>query len=364
MTNEAVLSENDIYIAIPVIEVDGQINDMVQNLLVGMDMTATDQGMSSLELTFINSATVEGRGNDLAFEYSDNNLLSIGKSIKVSAGEHSNQEEIFRGAITALEMQMGDTTEPRLMVFAEDALQKARLTRYTRLHNAGPLRDIIQSVASGLGMQTDITGMDQDVDKQLQFNESDLAFLRRLLDRFDGDLQVEGDVLKIAPRSGIRRSQITLELGSQLQSIRVMADLAHQVSKITFAGWDVSAGREINVESDSSADLGPGQGKSGPEFLNESFGERSEHISHTGAQDESEAQALVNAAYSQCVRKFVCAEGLTAGNPGIRVGAHLTLSGLGPRFENTYYVTKVRHHYDVSTGYRTMFNAECAFLGA
>lgn len=250
------------------------------------------------------------------------------------------------------------------MVLAEDALQKARLARHTRLHDAGPLRDIIQSVASGLGMQNDITGMDQDVDEQLQFNESDLAFLRRLLDRFDGDLQVVGDVLKIASRSDIRRSEITLELGNQLLSVRVMADLAHQVSKITFAGWDVSAGREINVESDGSADLGPGQGKSGPEFLADSFGERSEHSSHAGAQNESEAQSLVNAAYSQCVRKFVCAEGLAEGNPGIRVGTHLTLTGLGPRFENTYYVTKVRHHYDMSTGYRTMFHAECAFLGA
>lgn len=107
MANEAVLSENDIYIAIPIIEVDGQVNDMVQNLLIGMDMTETDQGMSSLELNFINSATVEGRGNDLAFEYSDNDLLSIGKSVKVCAGDQSNLEEIFRGTITALEMQMG-----------------------------------------------------------------------------------------------------------------------------------------------------------------------------------------------------------------------------------------------------------------
>jgi uncharacterized protein len=363
MADEAILSRNDIYVAIPIIEVDGQTNDMVQNLFVEMDMTETDEGMSSLELNFTNTATVEGRGNDLAFEYSDNSLLSLGKSIKVSAGDRSNPEEIFRGTITALEIQMGNASDPRLMVLAEDSLQKARMSRYTRLHDAGTLSDIVRSVASGLGMQTDITGMDQDVGKQLQFNESDLAFLRRILVRYDCDLQIVGNTLKASPRSGIHTNQITLELGSQLLNIRVMADLSNQVSKITFAGWDVSSGREINVESNTSADLGPGRGKSGPEYLNDTLGDRSEHVSHAGTKDENEAQSLVNAQFSMCVRKFVCAEGLTEGNPGIRVGTHLTLTGLGPRFENTYYVTKVRHHYDVTNGYRTMFNAECAFLG-
>lgn len=364
MANETALSENAIYTAIPVIEVDGQVNDMVQSLLAGMEMTETDQGMSSLELNFINAATMEERGNDLAFEYGENTLLSLGKSVKVSAGDQSDPQEIFRGTITALEMQMSGTSEPRLMVLAEDALQKARLCRRTRLFDAGSLCDIIQSVASDLGLQADITGMNQDVEEQLQFNESDLAFLRRLLDRYDGDLQMEGDTLKVASRADIRRSSVTLELGSQLLSVRVMADLAHQVSKMTFAGWDVSAGREINVESDGAADRGPGRGKTGPEFLDESFGERSEHLSHAGARDENEAQALVNAAYSQRLRQFVSAEGLAVGNPNIRVGTHLTLAGLGPRFENTYYVTSVRHQYHLATGYRTFFRAQCAYLGA
>ena len=364
MTVETALSSHDIYFARPVIEVDDQVNDMVQNLLISMDLSETDQGMASLELVFVNSATVEGRGNDLAFEYGDNPLLSLGKTVRVKVGDNSAPEEIFKGTITALEMQMSETEEPRLMVLAEDILQKARMKRRTRLHDAGPIRSIIRSLASDLGLSADITGMDQDVEEEMQLNESDLAFLRRIIDRYDGDLHVSGDVLKVSPRSETRRGEVTLEMGSQLRSIRIMADLAHQVSKVTFAGWDVSAGREISTESDSSADFGPGQGKTGPEFLEESFGERSEHISRKGARDEAEAQAVVNAEFSGRVRKFVCAEGIAEGNGAIRVGTHLTLSGVGPRFENTYFVTKVRHHYDLTYGYRTAFNAECAYLGA
>jgi phage protein D len=363
MTNEAALSLADIYIARPIIEVDDQTNDMVQSLLMSMDLSESDQGMSALELRFFNSATVEGRGNDLAFEYPDNALLSLGKSIRVWTGDNNDPTEIFKGTITALEMQMDSSDEPKLMVLAEDALQKARLTRHTRLHAAGSLDAMIRSVASDLGLQADITGMDQDVDDQLQFNESDLAFLRRLIDRYDGDLQMVDDVLTVAPRSEIRRNAVTLEMNSQLQRIRIMADLAHQVSKISFAGWDVAAGEEISAESDNAVDYGPGRGRTGAEFLDTALGERSEHLAHAGARDDIEAQALVNARFSQRARKFVCAEGVAEGNPAIRVGTHLTLVGVGPRFENTYFVTQVRHHYDLAGGYKTTFHAECAYLG-
>jgi len=363
MTEETPLSQMDIYIARPIIEVEGLINDMVQNLLISMDLSETDQGMAAMELNFFNTATVEGRGNDLAFEYGDNDLLSLGKSIRVLGGDNNDPVELFRGTITALEMQMGGDSEPRLMVLAEDALQKARMTRRTRRFESGTLRSIIESAASDLGMQTDITGMDQTVDDQLQLNESDLAFLRRLIDRHDGEIWMAEETLTVTPRSEIRRNEVSLEMNSQLERLRIMADLAHQVNKVTFSGWDVGAGEQINVESDTSVDYGPGQGKTGAQFLSQSLGERSEHLSRTGAADDIEAQTLVNAGFSQRARKFVCAQGVTQGNPAIRVGTHLTLAGVGPRFENTYFVTRVRHHFNLETGYKTTFDAECAYLG-
>jgi hypothetical protein len=41
----------------------------------------------------------------------------------------------------------------------------------------------------------------------------------------------------------------------------------------------------------------------------------------------------------------------------------VNLSGLGGRFDNSYYVTGARHRYDLRRGYETEFEAECPFLG-
>ena len=55
--------------------------------------------------------------------------------------------------------------------------------------------------------------------------------------------------------------------------------------------------------------------------------------------------------------------GTAEGNPSIRVGTHVRLTGLSRRFNNTYYVTRCCHRFDLERGYETDFVAESAFLG-
>lgn len=362
MTDEAVLTRNPIYSTLPVVEIDGRTDEMVQTLLVAMEVTESEQGLSALEMRFDNSATIHSRGNAYAFEYGDNDQLSLGKSITVRAGDRRDPRELFQGTISGLEMIIAQQAQPLLVVLAEDALQKARLTRRTRLHGAGRVSDIAAAIAADLGLTPRISGLDQQVDDQLQLNQSDLAFLRQLVSRFDGQMRVAGNDLIASPRSDVRRNEFTLEIGSQLLSVRALADLSHQVHRVTYAGFDVPAGQEIQAESNGAADLGPGRGRTGAQWMTQAFGERSEHLSRACAHNQAEAQALVNAAYSERARKFVHAEAEAMGNPDIRVGSHVTFAGLGPRFDNTYFVTRTQHRFDLVNGYRTRFHAECAYL--
>ena len=70
-----------------------------------------------------------------------------------------------------------------------------------------------------------------------------------------------------------------------------------------------------------------------------------------------------DAAFDERARRLVCIEGTAEGNPTLRVGAHVQISGLSGRFDNTYYVTRAVHRFDMQHGYRTDFEAECAYLG-
>jgi len=87
-------------------------------------------------------------------------------------------------------------------------------------------------------------------------------------------------------------------------------------------------------------------------------------LAQYAAVDQPDAQALVDAEFAQRSRRFVVARGVAEGNPMLRVGTYLTLTGLGPRFSNTYYTTAAVHRFDTEKGYATEFTAECAYLGA
>jgi phage protein D len=127
-------------------------------------------------------------------------------------------------------------------------------------------------------------------------------------------------------------------------------------------GWNPDQGRAVLGTSRGDAP-GPGGGQTGAQILRQAIAERPHHIGHLAVGTDDEAQAAAAVAFDQRARRFVVVEGCAEGNPALRVGTHVTLTGLGPRFENTYYVIRACHRYDLHQGYETEFEAESAFWG-
>jgi phage protein D len=359
--NERAPSDRLMYAARPTIRVAGRADERVSELLLSMTMTEQEGGMSALELRFSNVASHPDGGASLAFE--DDRVLRLGAALTVYAGDQERPQEIFRGAVTGLELELSQEAPPELVVLAEDALQRARLQRRTQLRRNVRLAGLADELAREAGLRrAAVTGFQDDIGPQMQLNESNLAFLRRLLRAYDGDLQVVGDELHVAPRSEVRRDELTLEMFSQLRRVRVTADLAHQATAVTVSGWDPAQARRIRYASAGRA-LGPGRGQRGSQLLQRALGARSEHAGHVAVVNEREARAMADALYDQRARRFILAEGTAEGNAGLRVGAHVTLRGMSDRFDNTFYVTKVCHRFNARLGYQTDFEAECAYYG-
>ena len=358
--SEAPLSPLALYTARPTVRINGAEKERVTGLLMAIEMTEHEDGLSTLELRMNNVASDGGGQSDYAFE--DEASFKLGDTITVYCGEESGPTEIFRGIISALEAEFSEDGSPAITVLAEDTLQKARLKRRTRTYDNQSLADIARSIASDLGLTPQISGLTETIGSQVQLNESDLAFLRRLLSRYDGDLQVVGTELHVSPRKDVRRGTVELALHSQLRRLTVLADLAHQVNEVTVTGWDPARGQRINSKS-SGFQQGPGSGRWGSDLLSDALGRRTHQIGHLAVTTDDEARALADATFDERQRRFVTAKGTAEGNPAIRAGTHLRLAGLSPRFNNTYYVTHSCHRFDLERGYETDFTAESAFLG-
>ncbi|HEX8246054.1 MAG TPA: hypothetical protein VF541_21240 [Longimicrobium sp.] len=357
---ETALTEHDVYTARPTVRVDGQENERLTELLVAMEMTESEGGMSALELTVRNVA--DESGSDAALPWEDATVLDFGKTIAVYGGEETAPQEIFRGVVTGLEAVFPEDGAPELVVLAEDALQRARMARRSAVHDDATLSALANDLASRLSLTPTVTGLTDSVGTQVQMNESDLAFLRRLLAERDGDLQVVGTELHVSPRADVRRGTVELEMHGQLLAARVLADLSQQATLVTSAGWDPIQGARVTGSATGSR-LGPGSGDDGRTVLQRAVGARSEHARDLSVTTDAEAQALADTTFDRRARRFVTVEGTAQGNPAVRVGTHVKLKGLGSRFDNTYYVTRAVHRFDTRNGYQTHFQGECAYLG-
>ncbi|KPJ96276.1 MAG: hypothetical protein AMJ53_01125 [Gammaproteobacteria bacterium SG8_11] len=358
--SEAAVSQMAVYSSRPTIRIDGQEFAMASELLIGIDMREQEGGLSALELRLSNIASDPSGGADYAFENEEQ--IKLGAAITVYTGDATAPQEIFRGTITGLEADFPETNPPELLILAEDALQAARMTRKTQIYEDLSISDLANTIASNISVSPVITGLTDTVGTWVQLNESDLAFLRRILRRYDADAQIVGNELHVSPRKDVQRGELELAMFSQLRSVRFIADLTGQVSEVTVSGWDALGGQRVTATS-TGANLGPGEGRRGSQVLAQTIGERTEHVGHVAVGTNDEAQALADTVFDQRARRFVCAHGTAEGNPGLRVGTHIRLTGVSARFQNTYYVVAVHHRYDVRQGYETDFEAECYTLG-
>ena len=339
----------------------GAADARITELVMAMRMEEHEGGMSNLEMKFSNLAPTTDGGAELAFNADSD--LRLGADIAIYAGDATQPREIFRGKVSALELEYRIGSGPELTVLAEDALAAARRARRSRIYADQSPAEVVRAIASDLGLRPVITGLNAPVSTWAQLNESALSFLRRLLGRFDADAQIVGEELQVAPRTDVSRGALELALFGQLARVRVIADLAEQVSSVTTCGWNARDGSPVKGEASGSTNPGPGRGRDGKALLEQALDSRSEHFGHIAVATDEEAQAVAEAAFDLRARRFVRAEGTAEGNPQLRVGTHVSLTGISPQFDNTYYVVRACHLYDLQQGYRTDFSAECAFLG-
>jgi phage protein D len=329
--------------------------------IVRLRMRERVGGLSTLELVLLD--ILSHPDGHAGYGATRDSPIRLGAAIKAYMGEVSGPREIFDGHVTAIEAEVGPAAAPLFTILAEDRLFKARKTRRSRIFEQMNPADLVRRIAGDHNLTPEVRdGLDAPVGTWVQMNESDLAFLRRVLHRFDADMQVVAGALQAGPAGRDARTSVTLTYGQNLVRARMTADLADQATEIRVSGFDPATGEAVTGTA-TDGEKGPGAGQAGPALLRETFDARREHHGHEGPLTSAEADRLARAVYGQRARRFVRVDAAAQGNANIRVGSHVSIAGVNPFFVNTYAVTEATHRFDLQNGYLTDFLAESAFLG-
>lgn len=351
-------SRSAITSARPKLEVDGQARPELDSGLLRLLVNDSAEGLATCEAEFGNwGANAQGQ---LGFLWFGRDVLEFGKRFAVKLGD----ETLFEGKITAIEARFPALTPPTLVVRVDDPLQDLRMTRRTRHFERVSDADVLSQIANDHGLQTDVNLSGPTWPLLVQANESDLAFLRRRMRVADADLVIANGKLSAQPSPSRPRPALTLVHGGTLHRFKVAADLAHQRTALHCAGWDVARKEAIDEQATASS-LGneANAGDSGPQILQQAFGDRSDTVAHRHPPDASSARTEAESHLRALARRFVRGQGETDTDVRLRAGQSVQLDGLGPLFSGAYGLSEVMHRFDLAHGLRTEFTAERAWLG-
>lgn len=347
--------------AAPVFTVEGRPAPVLTRDCLHLEVEEGVEGLRTLRAEF--AAVGPGAtGPPRRMLHLDGSVVDLGRALEVCVGPDGAQRVVFEGAVSAVEAVFADGAPPRVVVAAEDALMRLRMTRRMRTYRGVTDADIATQLAAehGLRAETAADGPRHDVVQQL--NQSDLAFLRERARLLQAELWCLGGVLHLSTRDRRTGTRLTLVQGNHLLSARLCADLAHQRSQVAVTGYD-AATRAV-VDERAGPDVVAAEvtgGRTGPEVVEKAFGPSTSLRVREVALTSAQARAWARAEMLRRGRRFVTVTGTTRGSADMVVGSLLDLRRVGEPFDGEgYYVTRVRHTFDHVSGLRTRFEAERA----
>lgn len=346
-----------IHAAQPTIVLAGNDDVSLTNGLLDLRIAERSDGLYACEAAFGNWGPV---GNGTGFLYFDRKTLDFGKAFAVRL----KSDTLFQGRITGIRARFGEGTPPAVVVLAEDRFQDLRMIRRTRTFADVSDQDVFGQIASDHSLTPDLNISGPTHKVLAQLGQSDLGFLRERARAIDAELWVADKTLSARKRPDRGGQALKLAYGNGLRELEIAADLAGQRTAIDVAGWDVAAKNALKEHADQSilaSELG--QGDSGGSILQGAFGERKESVQQLVPLTSAEAKARVEAVFKHQARRFVAGHGTAETDARLRVGAKITLEGLGPLFGGDYYVTGAQHRFDRARGLRTEIDVERPGLG-
>lgn len=299
---------------------------------------------------------------------SDAGLFREGNAIVIEMGYVGNMQLLMDGEITRISPSFPENGSPTLRVEGHSRMHRLQGSRRTRTFQRMTDKQIAERVAQDLGLtpQADDTATQHDY--VIQFNQTDLDFLRERAQYIHFEVRVEGRTLFFRQAQKPQSKTYTLvwrnpsksfRPGTQvlpLKSFNPALNTLHQVSTVIVRGYDPKNKREIVGRAGSGdEETKMGGSQVGAQVAATAFGSRTEEVRVDGPiASQEEADRRARAIYNQRALELVTGKGATIGLPDLHAGVVIELDGLGPRFNGKYYVTQTTHDLG-SSGYTTSF---------
>jgi phage protein D len=282
----------------------------------------------------------------------DQHPFEIGKPIEVQLGarEALTTTTLFKGQIVTLEPKFG-SGGVELLVRGFDRSHVLLRSRNVRTFQNQTSSDIVAKVVQEAGLEVECEPSGEPHEFIEQDNETDWDFIWRLAERCGFEFIIEDQRAKFRPPTP--EDAIELEWPTVLRSFNPRVTAVQQVQEVSLSALDPKTKQPIDVTASSSnqiAQIGVAR-----EDVANAFSGAKIHVASEPVKSQSEGTALAQALLDKLANGYVAAEGITDGNPKVRAGAKVNVTGVGQKFSGLYYVATATHVFRGGGTYETHF---------
>jgi uncharacterized protein involved in type VI secretion and phage assembly len=281
----------------------------------------------------------------------DTHPFTIGKKLEVRLGAIDEQatKTLFEGDILTLLPTFGKGGAG-LTVRAYDRAHLMHRSRKVRTFQNQTSTDIVKKVAGDYGLSFEGESSGEPHDFMQQDNETDWDFVLRLAERCGFMFRVRQSKAYFG-KKGLDET-VELKWPDTLSSFEPRVTAVQQVSSVSVYAHDPKTKQAIEAEAsrpEQIAQIGVVR-----DDVKNAFAEATVHVATEPVKSMGEANGLAQALLDKLANGYIAAEGEGPGNPGVRAGATVKVSGVGSSFSGTYRVAMSKHVLR-SGGYTTQF---------
>lgn len=283
---------------------------------------------------------LDGSVPEQDFKLSNEELLTPGKEIEITAGYHLEEETIFKGVVVKHNIKIRNGSS-YLIIECRDKAVKMTLGRKSKYFYESTDSDIIEELISNSGLTADVEATANSHQELVQYRASDWDFMVTRAQANGKLCFVDDGTIKVAKPDLSGETIETVAFGSSVHEFDGEIDARDQFSKITASSWSYTDQELIETEAEDPAiNL---NGDLSASDLAGVFGIEDLQFKHGGNLTQEELQDWGNA--KATFQQLAKTRGRVQfqGIPDVKPGVLLTLEGVGNRFNGKIYITGVRH---------------------
>jgi phage protein D/phage baseplate assembly protein gpV len=291
---------------------------------------------------------------DPELELADDSTIALGATVEIditTEGSSTSTGTLVTGEITAIEPHFHDSAHETTMVIRGYSLgHRLHRGKKTRTFLSQTDSDVVSSLASEAGLTA-------DDDFLIQNNQTDMEFLHARADLLGYQVWLGDGKLCFKSGETTLGTGPTLTFGTNLHTFRPALVGTHQADTMTVYGWDPKGKTQLTGSATPSSTFNQGgMTDTGGSLASSAFGgSATAAITDRPVFTTDEADLLATGLSDDIAREAMLAEGTCDGDPTLKAGCQVTVSGVGTRFSGSYLVTSATHIWNAD-GYVTNFS--------